>query len=459
MTTGKMIKTVAATCLTLMGSVVFAAAGDFDPSFNGVGFTRNFIPDFSGSSGVAIHSTGEIVTSGFYYDRSTNTEYLVVWRHLPDGSLDATFGNNGVAYPTPSPAGLFGFDTALAIDNQDRIVLVAAGSNSHVVYRLNFDGSPDLGFSKTGSMTVPLGDGIFSVHGAAIQADNKIVAVSGSGSIPTQFVVYRVQEGGGLDSDFGGTGIVYTQITPGGGVDRATGVAIQSDGNIVVAGRARSLTAGSFFKFALVRYSPAGVLDDSFGDGGKVVFPFLDNSYGRRAVIQPDGKIVIAGTACVGPTDAYCYLAAARVDQAGVFDPGFGDGGKLYTDVGNQGGSSFDVALQPDGRILVAGAHQWTADRTEGNAILIRYWPDGALDSAFGLSGISETNYGYVQNEISTVRVQADGQIVVSAYTGFTGEIVTFSAVTARYLGSDGTFVGSAGSGTPQLLKAPQVER
>ena len=458
MTIGKIIKTAAAACLMLMGSVAFAAAGDFDPSFNGLGFTRDFIPDLSGTSGVAIHSTGEIVTSGFYLDLSISTEYLVVWRHLPDGSLDGTFGSGGVAYPTPSPAGVVGPVTEVAVDNQDRIVLVAVTANSHVVFRLNFDGSPDLGFAGTGNMTVPLGS-VYPITGVAIQPDDKIVAVSGASASTSQFTVYRVQESGGLDPDFGGTGIVMTQITPGGGVDRATGVAIQPDGNIVVAGRAHSLDAGSFYKFALARYSPAGVLDDSFGDGGKVVFPLLDNSYGRKVVIQPDGKIVIAGSTCIGPTDAYCYLAAARVDEAGALDASFGNGGKVYTDVGNHGGLGFDVALQSDGRILVAGEHQWTADRIQGsgeNGILIRYLPDGSLDPVFGSNGISETNYGYVQQEISTVRVQADGQIVVSA---FTGNAVSESAVTARYLASGGSFAAIAGSGAPQAPKSLQVER
>jgi len=443
----------------LMGSVVFAAAGDFDPSFNGLGFTRDFIPDLSGTSGVAIHSTGEIVTSGFYLDRGTSNQHLVVWRHLPDGSLDATFGGTGVVYPTPSPAGLSGVATALAIDNQDRIVLVAIATDFHVVYRLNFDGSPDLGFSGTGSMTVPLGGFVFGITGVAIQPDNKIVAAGSLATATSEFTVYRVQEGGGLDPDFGGTGIVMTQITPGGGADRATGVAIQPDGNIVVAGRARTLVVGSFYNFALARYLPAGVLDDSFGDGGKVVFRFLDDSLGRKVIIQPDGKIVIAGSTCIGATSDYCYFAAARVDEAGALDSSFGDGGKVYTDVGNHGGLGFDVALQPDGRILVAGEHQWTADRVAGsgeNGILIRYLPNGFPDPAFGLLGISETNYGYVQNEISTVRVQADGQIVISA---FTGNAVSASAVTARFVGSDGPFTTGAGSGALQLPKSPQVEQ
>jgi hypothetical protein len=102
------------------------------------------------------------------------------------------------------------------------------------------------------------------------------------------------------------------------------------------------------------------------------------------------------------------------------------------TDVGSAGGLVFDVALQPDDYIVVAGEHQWTAFRNAENAVLIRYAPNGALDQRFGLGGISETNYGYVFSEPNTLRLQSDGQIVVCA--GSTNGVAA-SAVTARYLG------------------------
>jgi uncharacterized delta-60 repeat protein len=186
----------------------------------------------------------------------------------------------------------------------------------------------------------------------------------------------------------------------------------------------------------LVRYTPSGDLDASFGDGGKVVFSIFDNDYGRKLVIQPDGRIVIAGSVCIGDGDTYCYLGAARVDDRGALDPSFGGTGKVHTDVGGLGGLAFDVALQPDNQIVVGGMHLLRADRSQENAILIRYRSDGSLDPVFGLNGISETNYGYVQQEVDGVRVQSDGRIVVGSFTSRGGDTSPSAAVTARYLAS-----------------------
>jgi uncharacterized delta-60 repeat protein len=448
MTNLNLTRNIAVTLLVLASSVALARDGDFDPSFNRLGFTRDFIPDFSGAGGVAIHATGEIVTAGFYLDSGTATYRLVLWRHLPDGTLDSTFGGTGVIYP-PTPVELVTNTRDLAIDNQGRIVMLALTATTHVVYRFNFDGSPDLSFAQTGSITIPFGVSLFPIIGVAIQSDDKIVGVgSPNVAIISPFVVYRVQETGELDPSFGGTGIVSTQITPGGGTDRSTGVAIQADGKIVVAGRAAAV--GSFFDFALARYLPTGDLDSSFGDGGKVVFSILDNDYGRKLVVQPDGKIAIVGSVCVGVGDIYCYAGAARVTDQGALDLTFGGSGTVYTDLGAMGGSAFDVALQLDNRIVVAGQHQWRADRSAENAILIRYRSDGSLDPLFGLNGISETNYGYVLQEAGEVRVQSDGQIVVS---GFTSGSSPSAGVTARYLGSSSA-PSTAGAASGQMNAA-----
>jgi uncharacterized delta-60 repeat protein len=414
-------------------STTVLAAGEFDPSFNSLGFTRDFLPIFSGGNGLAIHSTGEIVTSGFYF--GPDQFQLVLWRHLPDGTLDATFGGTGIVSP-PTAADVQVFAAALAIDNLSRIVLVSGSSNQHVVYRFNFDGTPDLSFSGTGSMSVPLGFSVFPIVGLAIQSDNKIIGAGGASTTASQFAVYRVLTEGGLDPSFGGTGLIFTQITPGGGTDRATGVAVQPDGKIVVAGRARALDPNAFFDYALARYSTSGDLDNSFGGTGKVIVSVRDNDYGRRVAIQPDRKIVIAGSVCVGALDDHCYIGAARVDQYGVLDPSFGDGGKVITDIGIGGGLVFDLALQPDNYIVVSGEHNWIADRTAENNILVRYAPNGALDPLFGVSGISETNYGYVVSETAAMRIQSDGQIVLA---GSTFNTSTGSAVTARYIGDSGT--------------------
>jgi uncharacterized delta-60 repeat protein len=426
--------------------VVLGAAGEFDPTFNRVGFTRERIGDLSSGFGLAIHSTGEIVNAGIYDNPKTQNGELALWRHLAEGTPDTSLGGTGVVYPDSSGV-VFINSTTLALDNQERIVLLTIGAGEYFVYRFNkIDGSPDLTFSSTGRVSIRTGSAIYAVAGLAIQPDNKIMGVGGAINPATshwEFFLFRLQEDGELDPTFGGTGRVWTPIA---GNDRATGVALQPDGKIVVAGRAKTLDPTSNYDFALARYTAEGELDDSFGDGGKVVFSVLDDNLGRKVVIQPDGKIVIAGYACEERKGApeYCYFGVARVDSGGVLDPSFGGTGKVHTDVND--GFPYDVALQSDNKIVAVGIHGNLTD-FPSNVVLVRYLPDGSLDGEFGDSGISETNYGYIRNAAGDIRLQADGQIVVC---GGTANHTHVSAVVARYQATGGKAVAILPQSTSQ---------
>lgn len=450
-------KGIATASLALASSLVFAAAGEFDPSFNRVGFTRELIGNGSAGIGLAIHFTDEIVTGGYYVD-SANAANPVLWRHLADGSPDTRFGGTGIVYPAPPPGFISGNNGmfSAAIDNQDRIVLLMLTvlPYSHVFYRFNFDGVPDSSFSETGRVIFPIFYG-YPILDVTIQPDNKIVAVGAARNAASnhyEFLVYRLLESGELDPSFGGTGRIWTPITPGGGDDRSTGVAIQGDGKIVVGGRAKS-DADANYNFALARYSTTGELDSDFGRGGTVVFPILDDNIGRKLVIQPDGKILMAGYTCeeIAGGDEYCYFGVARVDELGLLDPGFGGTGKVFTDVGN--GFAVDLALQSDNKIVAVGNHQLGANLDYNNNILVRYLTDGALDSTFGVNGISETNYGYRYSSGADVRIQSDGKIVVAGATG--RGIGSGRAVTARYLSDSGGLAGRLVGSMP----APRIER
>jgi len=418
------LKQILLVSLLLASGICSAAPGDFDSSFNRLGFTRDSIAGSTAGECVAIHPSGEIVTSGRYGD--FGSERLVLWRHLPDGTLDKAFGDGGVIFP-PSPVDVAAADS-LAIDQLDRIVLIATTSTSYVAHRFNFDGSSDLSFGGTGILSIPIEGGPFPIAGVAIDAENRILGVGGSYGSRSRFIVYRVQETGELDPSFGGTGIVFTEMTSG-PADRATGVALQPDGKIVVAGRAGSPLN---YLVALARYLPDGVLDPEFGSEGKLVFSVLDSNLGRKVVIQPDGKIAVAFSACLNPgPDVHCSPGLARLDDRGALDPMFGDGGWTYVDLGGFGAYAYDLALQPDGAIVTAGDRFITPDSNNTTALLLRFLPDGSLDDTFGFHGISETTYGYTYNIAGSIRLQADGRIVIA---GFTGGAMSGGAVTARYL-------------------------
>jgi uncharacterized delta-60 repeat protein len=436
-TISKIMKPIGLGLILLQSGIVLAAAGDFDPSYNGLGFTRAFIPDSTAAGDLALDSVGRIIAGGNYTSQSEAREKLVVWRRLNDGTLDPTFGGMGVVYPISPPALSASSNNSIAIDRQDRIVIATAGQNSHFVHRLNVDGSADVSLSGTGLVEIPLGGSVtVPITGVAIQPDNQIVAVGGVFNAALgrrEFVAYRLQENGDLDLSFKGTGIVHTDISPGGG--SATGIALQPDGKIVVAGRARRLPT-SLYDFALARYLPTGMLDPDFGSGGKVMFSVLDNNLGRKVAVQPDGKIVVAGSVCVFTPpvgDGPCYFSAARLDDRGNLDPSFGGTGKV---VGDVAGFAYNLTLQSDGKLIIVGVHEISDDFSLSNGVLIRYQSDGSLDPTFGLNGISETNYGYASSSSSAARVQSDGQIVVNAFTSRDLRAPGI-AVTARYLGTD----------------------
>src|SRR5205823_5199649 len=137
--------------------------------------------------------------------------------------------------------------------------------------------------------------------------------------------------------------------------------------------------------FAVARYNADGSLDTTFGSGGTVTTNFgpgatYDDADG--VAIQSDGKIVVAGTCNRGGSDN--VFAVARYNADGSLDSTFGSGGTVTTDFGLGGSddSAYAVALQPDGKIVAAGATYLGG--VPGDFALARYNPDGTLDSTFG---------------------------------------------------------------------------
>ncbi|MCC7067786.1 MAG: hypothetical protein IT523_04970 [Burkholderiales bacterium] len=153
---------------------------------------------------------------------------------------------------------------------------------------------------------------------------------------------------GDMDTTFGsGSGMVRTAI--GTGDDRATAIALQPDGKIVVAGYCSN---GSNYDFCLARYHSNGTLDSSFDSDGKVTTPIgLSDDQAYAIALQPDGKIVVAGYCSNGNND-FCL---ARYHPNGALDSSFDSDGTVITSIGPSTDNAYAIALQPDGKIVVAG--------------------------------------------------------------------------------------------------------
>jgi uncharacterized delta-60 repeat protein len=285
----------------------------------------------------------------------------ILARYEPDGSLDPTFGANGIAqlpFGGTYPEGI----TDIVLDSLGRIVAVGPGFSSRsvggtdpnfAVARLLPNGAPDPSFGEGGvTVTVFPGDTsstLWSIpYAVALTtvrrggADVEMIVAAGSAvSLYGYVALARYLPNGALDVSFGTNG---TTKFRGGRATAAQDLAVQADGKLVVATGRYSL---------LVRFHPDGALDDSFGVGGQVSNPdsCYSNCYvAENVTVQNDGSIVAAGLTG-HPTYSF---AVARYLPNGELDPSFAGGTVVQTAIGSSS-EARAIALQPDGRILLAG--------------------------------------------------------------------------------------------------------
>ncbi|MEO6871951.1 MAG: hypothetical protein ABI233_07000 [Chthoniobacterales bacterium] len=254
---------------------------------------------------------------------------------------------------------------------------------------------------------------------------------------------------GDLDPSFSNDGKVLTDFS--GHDDGSGGVAIQSDGKIVVAGFADATASAESADFALARYDADGTLDTTFGTGGKVTTDFGGSQdIGRDLAIQADGKILVVGLYQKGSDSAF---ALARYTPSGQLDPTFGQGGKVLTHFPGvpQNERSRFIVIQSDQKIVIGGSVVNNA--TGEDFALVRYKADGSIDSTFGTAGFVTTNVSFAFDSGYAAVVQSTGKIVVGGVTDVfdvptqTGTL-QFLFVRYKTDGTVDTSFGSGGTGT-----------
>ncbi len=212
------------------------------------------------------------------------------------------------------------------------------------------------------------------------------------------------QSPGSLDAAFGTGGKVITGFTAGQD-DEPFSIAIQPDGYIVAAGATFN---GSNADIALARYTPSGALDAAFGTGGKVTTNFSSGSdeIAIKTLLLPDGSILVAGyTSAASGAD----FALVKYNSTGALDAAFGSGGKVSTDFSGNDDYAYTMAVQPDGKIILAGL---TDDGNSTQFALARYLSTGAIDNTFGTAGKVVTAFSG-DASISNMLLKSTGEIVV----------------------------------------------
>jgi uncharacterized delta-60 repeat protein len=417
--------------LCCLPGLLWAAPGDLDISFGTGGIVTTPVgPSHDYANAIVFQPDGKLVTAGFSYPASGYDSDFNLVRYNPDGSLDNTFGIGGTVL---TPIGT-GIDRADALVLQPDGKLVAAGFTDNPISRYDFalvrynpDGSLDISFGDNGVVTTPIGSNNDQAHSIVLQSDGKLV-VAGDGTIngSADFTIVRYNTDGSLDTNFGNNGIVTTPI--GANYDLATAIVLQPDGKLVVSG---SYNAGGDYDFALVRYNPDGTLDTNFGSGGIATPPTgIRNDQARALVLQPDGKLVAAGLSII--TNDNNGFALARYNPDGTLDTGFGNGGTLVTSIGPSFDEVYSLNLQVDGKLVAGGTTRVNSVTYDDDFALVRYNSDGSLDTSFGVGGIITHPVGTSSDRISALTLQPDGKLVAAGFSGNTG--ADADVTVARYL-------------------------
>jgi uncharacterized delta-60 repeat protein len=326
---------------------------------------------------------------------------------LSAGALDPTFGSGGIVTTALNKYN----DSAWGVLLQPNGNIIAYGDAQTSGGRTYLDQFGLARYTPAGKLDTTFGSGGIVITGfgknaagdyigsAALQADGKIIAAGHNRDL------VRYNSNGTLDTTFGSGGIVTYPSN----FFRCSSILIQpSNGDIVVAGEYGA-------SLVLLRYTPSGALDSTFGNGGEVVTTVPGEAATRaNSLALENGDIVAGGVVTNGgsaPGSFSWFLA--RYTPSGNLDTTFGSGGIVNTQVGT-GVNGFSgvsrLLVQPDGKIVAVGGGSTS---TGSEWALARYNSDGSLDTSFGTAGISTSSITGSDGE-SDSALQSNGQIVVT---------------------------------------------
>jgi uncharacterized delta-60 repeat protein len=373
-------------------SLVLAAPGDVDPTFAGFGDGGKLVMSNWNQRGMAVQPDEKIVIV------QNIITGIRVRRLQQNGELDPSFSGDGEGvYDHPSFRVRAG---SVAIQTDGKIVLAGFAETtpaSFMLARLTHAGALDPTFDGDGWVTTDFANDSDVADGVLIQPDGKIIA--GGWAIvdgDDDFAVARYLSNGALDNTFGGDGKV---TIPFGGDDVCTDIELQEDGRLVLVG----YHASTFeIDFAIARLNGNGSLDTSFDSDGKVTTGFGANAGAEAVAIQPDGKIIACGTLTI---PMFGDANVARYLSNGALDNTFSDDGKMTTALN----SCDDVAIQPDGKIVLFGTHE--SPDGDYKMAFHRLNPSGTLDTTFDGDGDAYIDFGD-DDGADRVALLPDGRII-----------------------------------------------
>jgi len=345
--------------------------------------------------------------------------------------FDSTFGNNGRGADANND---FRFESDIKkvlVQSDQRIILVGGifnGIKAGVAIKgYTANGQPDHTFAYNGRTYSVFGDSFYP-NSAVLQKDQKII-VSGSISIDGRNLlgILRYTRNGIPDTEFGNGGLVKSSFSW--IYDNAASTIIQEDGKILIAGNSWDDDGAS--RFMVVRYLSNGTIDSTFGSNGKSfthlgpIIEFVGTQFygkhshdlARNILLQSDGKIIVLGVSYTSCSDFEYYgglicrnvLGMLRYHPNGILDSSFGNAGKVLEEIFYNINSA---VLQDDGKILVTGSG------SRGTFMTARFNQDGKLDKNFGNNGIVVfAHQNYSNTEPTDILISQEGKIIVVGNT------------------------------------------
>lgn len=402
-----------------------ASPGDLDPSFGVGGIVKHVVTGTSRQlNDMAIQPDGKIVVVGTSNVGGNQT--AIVTRYLPNGALDTGFASNGI-FQSALTAGSSAVAEAVAIQPDGKIVVAGsyyssgASTEQFLVGRLIPSGQPDGSFISGGFQTRQADGTPGGATSVVIQQPSgRIIAAGHSTTGALRDFAMIAINGNGSTASFGpASGFASQTVMSVTNSDQISSLTQTADGKLVAVG-----TDVSAQNVLIARYSPNGILDGTFGTGGKVIM--LPGTHAEGSTQQSDGKIVVTGQ-----TGAVASLL--RFSAGGTLDPSFGSGGISQIAMPG-GGYATAVAQQASGKLVAVGGINTSGERDMG---VLRVNANGSPDASFGAGGIVRTSINSGDDEGEAVTIQPDGKIVAADWAILSGSFSNGDFGLARYDGSD----------------------
>ena len=386
---------------------VSAQAGGFDKSFNGNSYHSLSIgKSFERTQHMTRQADGKIIVVGYLSVGQTRNAFVA--RYMSDGAEDLSFGDGGkfIFYNFPSTF------YSVVVQKDGKLVISGVATqgnqNNFLVARLESNGNLDKSFAGKGYLTQPVGDlGAALAYRVVVASDGKIV-VGGYAWVNGQhynFAMIRLKPEGTLDADFGTGGISLTDIGSG-TADFANDMILLTNGGILMVGSTRQVTPAVLnYDFAMARFNSYGRLDNTFSSDGKVTTDFAGQDDAAYSVlVLSNGGIIVGGYATEAGISKF---ALAKYSNSGILDISFDKDGKVMTTVNGESSSPYDMNIQSDDKIVLAG------NTLSGKFCTVRYSAYGVPDNSYGKAGINIQDLGGGTGGLRGVVILSDRKALV----------------------------------------------